>query len=132
MRCKQVKSSFRFVVAAVALGFLANANAAVIVQSTTQITKHKVLVQYQRAPGGVLQSLKIKPKRLARWCRRHGGCTYALVGGNNTILAAVSDGGDPQTTDSVPVPVPEPATLMLLGAGLLGMGLGTRRRGVAT
>ncbi len=114
------------------MGFLANANASVIIESTTQISKHKVLVRYERAPSGVLHTLKIKQKHLARWCRRHGGCTLAEVGNNDVVLATVLDSGGQQTTDSVSVPVPEPATLVLLGAGLLGMGLGARRRRVAT
>jgi PEP-CTERM motif len=130
----QVKYSSRFVVAAVALGFFASANSAVILQSTTQITKRKVLVEYQQAPTGVLHSMKIREKRLARWCHRRGGCTYAVVGGNDallsTVLATGVQGGEQAVIVPVPdpVPVPEPATLALLGAGLLAMGLSARRR----
>ena len=96
----QVKNSFRFVVAAVALGLIASANASVILQSTTQITKKKILVQYQQSPTGVLQTMKIKQKRLAKWCRKHGGCTYAVIGGNNTVLATGVEGGGQSITSS--------------------------------
>ena len=130
----QVKYSSRFVVAAVALGFFASANSAVILQSTTQVTMRKVLVEYQQTPTGLLHSMKIREKHLARWCHRHGGCTYAVVGGNDallsTVLATGVQGGEQAVIVPVPdpVPVPEPATLALLGAGLLAMGLSARRR----
>ncbi|MEO8309101.1 MAG: PEP-CTERM sorting domain-containing protein [Pseudomonadota bacterium] len=119
-------------IAAAALGFFASANASVILQSTTQVSKKKVMLQYQQSPTGLLQTVRLKQKRVAKWCSKQGGCSYAvLIRPNNTVLTSAIEGGqggESVTVTPDPVPVPEPATLALLTAGLLGMGLAARRR----
>jgi len=61
--------------------------------------------------------------------------TYTFGGGTSSDtnnwdwLAGHSSGGEGNTILPVPAPVPEPSSLLALGAGLLPLAVGVRRRG---
>jgi hypothetical protein len=62
-----------------------------------------------------------------------GGFPWWVLGAGAAPLGFIKKGEEPQpvtnpTPNPTPEPVPEPITLLLFGTGLLGLGIGARRR----
>ncbi len=74
-----MKTLIKIAVSAVAMCVVATASAGVIIQSSTSAGKKKVTVVYQQSSTGVLQSMTIKQKKLAKWCKKNGGCSNAVI-----------------------------------------------------